>query len=130
MLYEASHGTAVYGYLSAIIHHRPKEDVEVLLAAKRTDESKVINLIKRKYNELKRVSIPMYDDQYEVDYSEYSVLERAIYARDNRKADVQRMGIEDELNEFAHINGKLKICLNPYDFNFCTAKVLNYLKNM
>lgn len=130
LLYEASHSTAIYGYLSAIIHHAPKEEVNRLLAAKRTDESKIIKTIKKKHNELKSVSIPMYDNQYTVDYSDYSILERAIYARDNRKEDVQQMGIEDELNEFAHINGKLKVCLNPYEFNFCTAKVLKYLKNI
>ena len=82
------------------------------------------------YKELEEIDIPKYSDDITINTSEYSIIEKGIWARENFTSELNKENLVDELNEFAHINSKLKICLNPYKFTFCTKRLYNYLNEL
>lgn len=127
-LYEGKRKNDIYGYLSAIIHNTRADDIQCFLKANNTNEEKIIKTIKKDYPKLSRVEIPFYKDDIKINLENYSILEKAILAREKVKPTPNKDELLDELNEFAHINGKLKVCLNPYKYNFCTKRLYNYLK--
>lgn len=130
MLFEDKHNTYAYGYLSAILHKTPLSIVEEELSKKNTTEEHVIEMIKNRYKELEEIDIPKYSDDITINTSEYSIIEKGIWARENFTSELNKENLVDELNEFAHINSKLKICLNPYKFTFCTKRLYNYLNEL
>ena len=130
LLYEGKHGSYAYGYLSAIVHKSSEYFVSNEINKKNTTEERIIELIKEKYPELSGVEIPLYNDQIKPDLSSFSILEKAIWARENVKESLIEENLIDEMNEFAHINGKLKICLDPYIYNFCTKRLYEYLQKL
>lgn len=127
MLFEDKHGTNAYGYLSAILHRKSSEEIRKLLDEKNTNEDYVIDSIKKRYPQLRDVNIPKYNENINIDTTDYSILEKAIWARDNAKSALANDNLMGELNEFAHINSVLKICLNPYKFTFCTKRLHVFL---
>ena len=130
MLYEGQHHSYAYGYLSAILHKKTVQEINEELKKRNTTEDRVIELIKDKYKDLKDLDLPNYSEQTEIDLSKYSILEKAIWARDNAISELEKDDLIDELNEFAHINSCLKICLNPYKFTFCTKRLYDFLNNI
>lgn len=130
LLFEGHHSKIAYQYLSAILHRVSNKELEILLQQRNTTEDRVIELIKRDYTKLDKIEIPKYSDDVKVETKKYSILEKAIWARENVKNALDGQNLIDEMNEFAHINGKLKVCLNPYKYNFCTKRLYNFLQSL
>ena len=127
MLYEGQHRTIAYKYLSGIIHGANEDKIKTELDKLETTEPRVIELIKEKHKELKNVDIPLYRDEYIPDLCNYSILEKAFIARTKISDSLEKENLINELNEFAHINRILKVCLNPYKYTFCTRRLYKYL---
>ena len=130
LLYEGMHNSHIYKYLSGIIHNKTKEELYNDLSKIKKSEGFLIGKIKKEHPKINKTIIPFYDEVYEVDLNKYSVLEKAFWIREHlNDGDINRNNVIDELNEFVHINGKLKVCLNPYEYSFCTKRLYEYLNS-
>ena len=125
ILYEGNHRSPVYGYLSGIIHGEKKEKILGKLNKKKCTEKSIIRLIGKRYPGLKG-RIPQIPDKYICDATDYSLIEKAFALREFE--NIEDKSIRAEVNDFVHVNGALKICLNPYKYNFCTKNLHNYIK--
>ncbi|MBR0420380.1 MAG: AAA family ATPase [Erysipelotrichaceae bacterium] len=128
LLYEGSH-SIVYGYLSAIVHNESKDLVDKLLVQKGQTEKAIIEKIKNNNSELKNITIPYYTYPIHRDISNYSLIEKAFLLRENYEDELKDEGLLDEINDYVHINRKLKVCLNPYKYGFITKKLHSYIEN-
>ena len=130
LLYEGGH-SIVYGYLSSIVHKVSKHEIDKLLIENGTTEKEIIQTIKDKYRDLQKVTIPPYKESsvINIDTSNYSLIEKAFYLRENYKVELTKEGLIEEINDYVHINRKLRVCLNPYKFGFITKKLYDYISN-
>lgn len=129
ILYEGKNNSHAYGYLSKIIHLESKNDINNYVVEKKTTEEKILKKIESDYG----INLPLYGGpQTAVNLGGYSLLEKAFVAREEGG---KFAGYIDELNESVHVNRMLRICLNPYEFNFCTKRLyeklisFNYMSN-
>lgn len=129
LLYEGNQSTHAYKYLSAILHGKDENTINEELSGIGTTEKRVIELIKDKHKALEKVDIPLFKNEYTPNLKNYSIIEKAFIARTRIPNNLEKENLSDELNEFAHINRTLKICLNPYKYTFCTKRLYKFLDN-
>ena len=127
LLYEGSHNADAYKYLSAIIHRMSKDQLDKLLEDDNLTEDMIFQRMIRKYEWLQGCLIPYSDSFTLTDISGWSLLEKAFIIRECYKNDLRADGYKKALDDFVHINRKLKVCLNPYRYEFCTSSLRNYL---
>ena len=127
LLFEGSYNSVIYQYLSAIIHMRSKEEIDLLLSQKGLSEKEVFDKIIDKYNWLKGYLVPYSDSIKLTNIHGWALLEKAFIIRECFKQQLKKDGYKKALDDFVHLNRKLKICLNPYSFEFCTSTLRSYL---
>ena len=121
ILYEGKNNSHAYGYLSKIIHLEGKNVINDYVNEKKTTEEEILKKIEDEYG----IKLPSYTGPQPItDFNNYSVLEKTFIARENKECFAN---FKDELNDFAHINRALRVCLNPYEFNFCTKRLYERL---
>ena len=123
LLYEGKRGF-VYQYLSAIVHCTSRHEIETKLAKINKEEKDVFDEICQKFPQLKGIQFEEYDDKKEISIKNYTLIEKAFYIR-------EKCGNEDikkELSDMIHLNQKLKVCLNPYKFEYRSNYLDKYLK--
>ena len=92
----------VYGYLSQILHRKEKSEIIESLEKVNKTENDILSAIK---DDLK-IDYDVLDNEYKLGKE-----------------------IKNELNNIVHMNMAYAICLNPYEFNYFSKFVYNYLKN-
>ena len=117
---------AVYGYLSALLHHRADQDtvsiIEERLGDDQYNESEIIAWI---YEEA-GVSFPKLesiDPASLLDETNMRPFERLVALRESVHDDA----VKAELNDMVHLNTALVHCLNPYAFIPCSNKARRLL---
>jgi wobble nucleotide-excising tRNase len=122
MLYEGSRGH-VYNYLSKIIHHKGRTQIDAWLNAISKTETEILERIEKE----KMISIPPFDDKFleRVDMSSYSLIEKAALVREY--LPTTHSHFRNELNHIMHINDRHIICLNPHKYSFCSEKTRNQI---
>ena len=127
LLYEGSHNSIAYQYLSAIIHRSNREEIDKLLRDRGSNEEKVFKIMVKKYPWIRNCLTP-YDESISLpDVSEWALLEKAFIIRECYGKELKNDGYKKALDDFVHINRKLKVCLDPYRYEFCTSSLRNYL---
>ncbi len=113
----------IYNFLSAILHKRPKNEIEQLLIEKNLSIDDVLIKIK----ELMNYDLGSIPDNYMdvLDIGEFTLFERAIYLREKMNKDTIE---KDELNNLVHYNSTLAIQLNPYKFNLFSPYTYSLIK--
>ena len=117
LLYEGKYQSLEYKYLSAILHFKSKNEINKALLKEGKTEKNVINLIYKAH----KLKLEEYDEELQKDIgktSEYSLIEKAAFVRENTKSNKR---LKAELNNLIHINTKLKVCLDPHKYNFCSS---------
>ena len=127
LLYEGSHNSIAYQYLSAIIHRSNRKEIDKLLRDRGSDEEKVFKRMVDRYPWIHDYLIPYSDSFALVDVSGWSLLEKAFIIRECYAKELKNDGYKKALDDFVHINRKLKVCLNPYRYEFCTSLLRKYL---
>lgn len=123
LLYEGKRGF-VYQYLSAIVHCASKYEVETELTKVNKEEKDVFNEIYKKFPQLKEIQFEEYDDKKKISIRDYTLIEKAFYIREK----CNDKDIKKELSDMIHLNQKLKVCLNPYKFEYRSNHLDKYLK--
>lgn len=117
---------AVYGYLSALLHHQAGQDISSVikkcLGNGRYHESEIIAWI----NDTAGVSFPKVESMDSIallDETNMCSFERLIALRES----VHDEDVKAELNDMVHLNTALVHCLNPYAHIPCSNKVRRLL---
>lgn len=116
----------VYGYLSAIIHKVDYDEIINQLVIKGKAEKDVLDIINEstgfKYEPLS----PNYKD--DIDSYTYLDFEKIVKCRELLNSRVKKEKvIKDELSNIIHMNSAQAICLNPYEFNYFSKYVKEYI---
>lgn len=117
----------VYGYLSAILHKTPYDVIMNSLQDKGKTENEMLEIISNDMGISITGLSPTYTDDINIDY--YTDFEKIIYAREQCKNSKKGKIIKDELSNIVHMNQAYAICLNPYEYNYFSKYVYDYLKN-
>lgn len=117
----------VYGYLSQILHRREKSEIIESLEKVNKTENDILSAIK---DDLK-IDYDVLDNEYKlgINIDSMTNFEKLIFARENCSKNKLGKEIKNELNNIVHMNMAYAICLNPYEFNYFSKFVYNYLKN-
>jgi ABC-type lipoprotein export system ATPase subunit len=129
LFYEGKYNDKAYGYLSAILHKYPKEVINNLLLEKEQLEQDILDSILLKTE----IKLPFYSDELlinTIDISSLTIIEKAIYLRENHRELITDTYVKEEINNLIHINDKLSVCLNPFEFIFCTKYTLSLISNV
>ena len=126
MLYEGKNASDVYGYLSALLHGTPTDEITLLLNEKGKTEKEILLKIKEKNNiELE----PMFDNYYKnINTDELSFFEKALFLREylDNHTNIDKT-YKKNLDDFIHLNSRLLISLNPYKYAICTPRIYNFV---
>ena len=117
----------VYGYLSQILHRKEKSEMIESLEKVNKTENDILSAIK---DDLK-IDYDVLDNEYKlgINIDSMTNFEKLIFARENCSKNKLGKEIKNELNNIVHMNMAYAICLNPYEFNYFSKFVYNYLKN-
>lgn len=117
----------VYGYLSQILHRKEKSEIIESLEKVNKTENDILFAIK---DDLK-IDYDVLDNEYKlgINIDSMTNFEKLIFARENCSKNKLGKEIKNELNNIVHMNMAYAICLNPYEFNYFSKFVYNYLKN-
>lgn len=117
----------VYGYLSQILHRKEKSEIIESLEKVNKTENDILSAIK---DDLK-IDYDVLDNEYKlgINIDSMTNFEKLIFARENCSKNKLGKEIKNELNNIVHMNMAYAICLNPYEFNYFSKFVYNYLKN-
>lgn len=117
----------VYGYLSQILHRKEKSEIIESLEKVNKTENDILSAIK---DDLK-IDYDVLDNEYKlgINIDSMTNFEKLIFARENCSKNKLGKEIKKELNNIVHMNMAYAICLNPYEFNYFSKFVYNYLKN-
>ena len=117
----------VYGYLSQILHRKEKSEIIESLEKVNKTENGILSAIK---DDLK-IDYDVLDNEYKlgINIDSMTNFEKLIFARENCSKNKLGKEIKNELNNIVHMNMAYAICLNPYEFNYFSKFVYNYLKN-
>lgn len=117
----------VYGYLSQILHRKKKSEIIESLEKVNKTENDILFAIK---DDLK-IDYDVLDNEYKlgINIDSMTNFEKLIFARENCSKNKLGKEIKNELNNIVHMNMAYAICLNPYEFNYFSKFVYNYLKN-
>lgn len=115
----------VWGYVSAILHKKDRQEVCELLQERKATEAEVLE-------ELKRIVGPGIECKInqmpeEIDYSTecFSEFERLIAARENmdgsesgmiERIPAKRTLAKEMLNDLVHMNDAMMVCIDPYRY--------------
>lgn len=105
---------------------RKSEIIESLEKVNKT-ENDILSAIK---DDLK-IDYDVLDNEYKlgINIDSMTNFEKLIFARENCSKNKLGKEIKNELNNIVHMNMAYAICLNPYEFNYFSKFVYNYLKN-
>ena len=117
----------VYGYLSQILHRKEKSEIIESLEKVNKTENDILSAIK---DDLK-IDYDVLENEYKlgINIDSMTNFEKLIFARENCSKNKLGKEIKNELNNIVHMNMAYAICLNPYEFNYFSKFVYNYLKN-
>ncbi len=117
----------VYGYLSQILHRKEKSEIIESLEKVNKTENDILSAIK---DDLK-IDYDVLDNEYKlgINIDSMTNFEKLIFTRENCSKNKLGKEIKNELNNIVHMNMAYAICLNPYEFNYFSKFVYNYLKN-
>lgn len=117
----------VYGYLSQILHRKEKSEIIESLEKANKTENDILSAIK---DDLK-IDYDVLDNEYKlgINIDSMTNFEKLIFTRENCSKNKLGKEIKNELNNIVHMNMAYAICLNPYEFNYFSKFVYNYLKN-
>lgn len=117
----------VYGYLSQILHRKEKSEIIESLEKVNKTENDILSAIK---DDLK-IDYDVLDNEYKlgINIDSMTNFEKLIFARENCSKNKLGKERKNELNNIVHMNMAYAICLNPYEFNYFSKFVYNYLKN-
>ena len=117
----------VYNYLSAILHEKSKEEIDIEMQNQNFKESDVLDIIN---NDLQIEYVGLsaaYLEDRKID--EFNEFEKVIFAREKCPSTKQGKIAKDELNNIVHMNLAYAICLNPYKFNYFSKFIYNYIND-
>lgn len=130
-LFEDSHGSSAYGYLSAILHAFAKDQITSLLTQRGTTEDAVL----RKIQEKTGVALEKYDEAktLNIGFDSLDFYEKCLLARPFAEAgqvfhDALKE-VFDELSDFLHVNQNLEIGLNPAVYHLCSRKLYSTINS-
>lgn len=117
----------VCGYLSQILHRKEKSEIIESLEKVNKTENDILSAIK---DDLK-IDYDVLDNEYKlgINIDSMTNFEKLIFTRENCSKNKLGKEIKNELNNIVHMNMAYAICLNPYEFNYFSKFVYNYLKN-
>lgn len=117
----------VYGYLSGILHRYDKKLIVEKLERDGKKEKDILDVIKEDFKEEFNPLKSDYLSDIEID--KFNNFEKIIYARECCKKTNRGRIIKDELSNVVHMNLAYAICLNPYEYNYFSNYVYEYLIN-
>ena len=114
----------------AIYHfEKSKEKSEIIESLEKANktENDILSAIK---DDLK-IDYDVLDNEYKlgINIDSMTNFEKLIFTRENCSKNKLGKEIKNELNNIVHMNMAYAICLNPYEFNYFSKFVYNYLKN-
>ena len=117
----------VYGYLSQILHRKEKSEIIESLEKANKTENDILSAIK----DYLKIDYDVLDNEYKlgINIDSMTNFEKLIFTRENCSKNKLGKEIKNELNNIVHMNMAYAICLNPYEFNYFSKFVYNYLKN-
>ena len=116
-----------YGYLSAILHQKSKEDILEELSKKGETEETALAAVKKV---IEKDLEKMPDNILEkFDYNELTNYEKIVWTRENLKVEKNKKSIKDELSEIVHHNSSYFISLNPYKYDIFSNWVFEIIKS-
>lgn len=118
---------AVYGYLSSILHRYDKNLIIEKLEKDGKKEKDILDVIKEDFKE--DFNPLKYDYLSDIEIDKFNNFEKIIYARECCKKSNKGRVIKDELSNVVHMNQAYAICLNPYEYNYFSNYVYEYLTN-
>lgn len=107
----------IYSYTSAILHCIPREKIYSLMEEENIIEEEVIKNIK----DLFGITLETIPNDYFSDFSaeELSNFEKVFYYREK----INNKSLESEFSNIIHLNERLFISLNPYEFDYFSPNV-------
>lgn len=112
----------IYSYTSAILHCKSKENIYDEMSQKNIEENEILKDIEELY-EIKLDKLP---DNYFADFSikELTNFEKVFYFREK----IKNNDLSSEFSNIIHLNERLFISLNPYEFDYFSPNVYKFIE--
>lgn len=122
MLYEGKYKNPVYGYLSGLLHALQVNDIKSKLSDLNYTEEEILLKIEE---DLGVKLEPCFDDYYKnINTDEFSFFEKALFYREYMKHHLNvEKTFKPELDNYIHLNSRLYISLNPYNYIFSSPNL-------
>ena len=122
MLYEGKYKHPAYGYLSGLLHAFPVNEIKLKLDELNCTEEEILTRIE---DDLGVKLEPCFDDYYKnINTDEFSFFEKALFYREYMKYHLNvEKTFKPELDNYIHLNSRLYISLNPYNYIFSSSNL-------